>query len=156
MHHPLGPQPHGSQAPKFLPRVVVHGGEIVFQAALEKEIGVKAPDQHRAPGGSGDVCAGGGHGEDGAEGGGALPVAREEGEGAPGGAAAAGVEVGGVGAGGRGVVVVGLDEEGVGAAAFQIVLALNGDGEVGGAAHGGVGVVDCDAGAVDAVEGDTY
>lgn len=126
----------------------------MFQAALEQEISIEAPDQDGAPGGGGDVGARGGHGEDGAEGGGALSVAREEGEGAPGGAAAAGVEVGGVGAGGRGVVVVGLDEECAGAAAFEAVLALDGDGEVGGATHRVVGVVDCYTGAVDTVERD--
>ena len=96
----------------------------------------------------------GGDGEDGTEGGGALSVACEEGDGAPEAGAPAGVEVGDVGAGGGGVVVVGLDEEGVGAGAVVIVFALDGDGEVGGAAHGVVGVVDCDAEVVEAVEGD--
>lgn len=59
-----------------------------------------------------------------------------------------------MGAGGRGVVMIGLDEECVGAAAFAAVLALDGDGEIGSAANGVVGVVDCDTGAVNTVEGD--
>jgi len=124
----------------------------VFQAALEEEVRVKAPDQDGAPGGGGDVCPGGGDGDDGAQGGGALSVAREEGECAPGGGAAASVKVGGVGAGGRGVIVVGLHDECIVTGAVEVILALNGDGEIGCATPGGFGVVDCDAGAVNAME----
>lgn len=68
VHHPLRPQPHRSQAPELLPRIVVHRGKIVFQATLEQKISIEAPDQDGAPGGGGDLGAGGGHGEDGAEG----------------------------------------------------------------------------------------
>lgn len=60
-----------------------------------------------------------------------------------------------MGAGSWGAVVVGLDEEGMGAGAVVVVFALDGDGKVGGAAYGVVDVVDRDAGAVEAVERDT-
>ena len=128
----------------------------MLQAALMQQMRIERPDQHAVPGCRGDVGAFAGDGEHGAEGGGAVPPAAEEGEHGPGAVAAAGVQVGHVVAEvGRGVDVAGDDEDvGTVGSADEVAVGAFAQGEVAGAAEGGGGVGDVDGRGVVCVEGD--
>ena len=92
--------------------------------------------------------------EKGSERGGALSVASEQGNGFPGRVATAGVEVDRVSAGGRGDIVIGLHDERDPARLILQIETLDRERKVGSTAHDGVSVVDRDARAMNAVEGD--